>query len=296
MKNFTILVIVLFSIAIRVNAQIPNSGFENWNNYGTYWDPQDFFTGNSYASGSFHPVTRSTDHYPTTVGEYSIRIESKPNLIPNAAAFGIAVQNLTNVLPDGPSPYFPIVGHPTSLTGYYKYEPQDGDTMLIQIILFYNGSAVTAGSFTSTDTTTNWTSFIADLPVYISADSGSILLSAYRAEGHPPDYIPHGNSVLYVDNLNFNELINAVPDYTSKKTEFNLYPNPAFDIVSISRKQKINSDATLNIYNLLGEIVQSEKLNNGEQKINIEKLNSGVYIVEINESNLLERKRLIIQK
>ena len=296
MKNFTILVIALFTFAIRVNAQIPNNGFENWDNYGTYWDPQDFFTGNSYASGSFHPVTRSTDHFPSTVGEYSIRIENKPSLYPNGDAFGIVVQNLTNDLPDGPMPYFPIVGHPTSLTGYFKYEPQDGDTMLIQIALYNNGSIVSVGTFTSTDTTPNWTPFIADFPIYVSADSGTILLSAYHANGHPPQYVPQGNSVLYVDNLNFDELINAVPDYTSKKTEFNLYPNPAFDFVSISRKQKISLDATLNIYNLLGEIVQSEKLNIGQQKINIEKLNSGVYMVEINESNLSERKRLIIQK
>ena len=296
MKNVIIFVITLFSIATRVNAQIPNNGFENWDNYGAYWDPEDFFTGNAYASGSFHPVTRSAEHYPSTVGEYSIRIESKPSLYPNGDAFGVVVQNLTNVLPDGPMPYFPIVGHPTSLTGYYKYEPQDGDTMLIQIVLYYYGSIVSVGTFTSTDTTPNWTSFIADLPSYVSADSGTVLLSAYHAIGHPPEYVPQGNSVLYVDNLNFDELINAVPTFENNKTVFNFYPNPASNYISISRKQTNNSDAIINIYNLLGEVIQSEKLNVGKQKINIEKLKSGVYILEINESNLSERKRLVIQK
>lgn len=296
MKIFTILVIVLFIFAIRVNAQIPNNGFENWDNYGTYWDPQDFFTGNSYASGSFHPVTRSTDHFPSTVGEYSIRIENKPSLFPNGDAFGIVVQNLTNDLPDGPMPYFPIVGHPTSLTGYFKYEPQDGDTMLIQIALYNNGSIVSVGTFTSTDTTSNWTPFIADFPIYVSADSGTILLSAYHANGHPPQYVPQGNSVLYVDNLNFDELINAVPDYTSKKTEFNLYPNPAADKFFLKTTQANNSEIKINIYNLVGCLIKSETLFLNQLYIDTSDLADGTYMVEVNSEDCIETYKLLIQK
>lgn len=295
MKKFTIILTVLFAIMFKANAQIPNSGFEDWDTYPNYLEPMDFLTSNSYASTSFYPVTRSTDHYPSDIGNYSIRFENNTILLPNIDGFGFVLQNSSYVLLDGPAASFPIIGHPGSLTGYYKYSPQ-GDTMRILVVLYSNGVAVTGNSFTSSDTTADWTSFTIPIPSYVTADSGSILIAAYNADGYPPEYQPRGNSVLYVDNLNFDNLITSTQSQSIKKTLFNLFPNPASDVIVLNIDYTKNSDVLLNVYNLIGELVRSEKLNTNQEKINIGNLNNGVYMVEIKTTEWMEKQKLIIQR
>jgi PKD repeat protein/photosystem II stability/assembly factor-like uncharacterized protein len=184
-----------------------NFGFEEWTDKGDYLEPQSFATTNIFSPGTFYPVTRSDDHYPLSVGNYSIRLESKPSLIDSTYAYGVVLQNSSNIIYNGPGPSFPITGHPTSLTGYYKYFPQNGDTMHIEIGLYKNGEGISNNVFLSTSAATNWTSFNIPLPAYISADSGTILFATYNCNGPTEEYRPYGNSVLFLDNLNFDVLI-----------------------------------------------------------------------------------------
>ncbi len=296
MKNFTFILILFFLITLKTNAQIPNGGFENWDNIGSFMEPIGFLTPNSEAIGNFYPITRSTDHYPTFIGDYSIRMENNTSLLPDIDGFGVVLQNSSNNLFDGPNAAFPIIGHPTSLTGYYKYAPQNGDTLRIQIFLSNQGSLVMNESFVSTDTIEDWTSFTIPFSFYNVADSGSILISAYNADGFPPEFVPRGNSVLYIDNLNFDELLNTVFEQNAKKKLFDLYPNPASDFVTLKTDYINKTILTMNIYNLIGERVRTEKMNSTILKIPIETLNNGVYMVEINSKEMSEKQNLIIQR
>ncbi len=296
MKNFTLILITLFAISLQANAQIPNGGFEEWDNIGSFQEPVGFLTPNSEAIGPYYPITRSTDHFPASIGDYSIRIENNTSLLPNIDGLGIILQNTSNNLADGPGPTFPIIGHPTSLTGYCKYAPQNGDTMFILILLFNNGTAVAANSFLTTDSIFNWTPFTIPLSNYATADSGSILMGAYYANGHPPQFIPHGNSVLYIDNLNFDDLLTSVPEQNVKNNLFNIFPNPAFNNVTLEIDHRDNFGVSLNIYNIIGEIVRSEKIYQNQHHLNIDNFKSGVYMVEIKTNELRKIQRLIIQK
>jgi Secretion system C-terminal sorting domain len=289
MKKFTIILTVLFAMTIKANAQIPNGGFENWTTVGNYEDPTFWGSTNSYSTGPFYAITKSTDHYPITVGAYSVRIENDIALLPNYSARGFISTG-----PPPPSPNFPITGHPTSLTGYYKFAPLNGDTMFINIQLFKNGSSVSTGEYTSTASASNWTSFNITLSAYTNADSGNIILAAYYAPGF--NYVPQGNSVLYVDNLNFDNLITSVPEQTSEKTTFSLYPNPASDIVTLNIDNRNNADLTLNIYNVIGALVKSETTIKNNRQINIGDLNNGIYMVEINSNEWSGIQKLIIQR
>jgi hypothetical protein len=289
MKKFYLILTVLIALTIIANAQIPNSGFENWTTVGSYQDPTFWGSTNSYSTGPFYAVTKSTDHYPVTVGDYSVRIENNTALSPNYSGRGL----LTTV-PPPPSPNFPITGHPTSLTGYYKFAPLNGDTMYIYIQLFDNGSPVSNGIFTSTVSASNWTSFNIPFYNYTAVDSGSIMIAAYYTNGF--NYLPHGNSVLYIDNLNFDNLITSVSEQTSKNNLFNLYPNPASDIVTLNIDNVNNADLKLNIYNVIGTLVKSEMLKQNNRQINIGDLSNGVYLVTIKSKDWIENQRLIIQR
>lgn len=291
-KTLLLLTVLIASIS---KAQIPNNGFENWNNLGTYMDPQGFVTPNSLTT-TFYPITRSIDHYPTSIGNYSIRLENKPSLLPNPGALGLVLQNKSNVVMDGPGIAFPIAGHPTTLTGYYKFLPLNGDTMRIQVILFKNGSEVSSVSMTSTVTASSWNTFTISFPSYTSADSCSILMASYNCDGPPPSYVPHGNSVLYVDNLNFDFLLTSIVEQSTKATSFKLYPNPASNVVSLDSDKTYKTNLTINIYSVIGDLIYSESLQKDQRQINTSQLNNGIYTLEIKSEEGLEQQKFIIQK
>ena len=117
MKKIIIILYVLITLTITTKAQIPNSGFENWITIGSYENPNGWATTNSFSTGAFYAVTKSTDHYPATAGYYSIRIENDTALLPAYSGLGIIETGAIGTM----HPAFPIAGHPTSLTGYYKY-------------------------------------------------------------------------------------------------------------------------------------------------------------------------------
>lgn len=293
MKKFTIILTVLIALTITANAQIPNSGFEYWTTVGSYENSTGWNNCNSFSSGTFFPVTKSSDHYPLSVGNYSIRVENKIPLS-NCSSYGFA-QTCDNNNPCTPA--FPIIGHPTSLCGYYRCFPQNNDTIQIGLMLFNNGVWIAGAEFLCTQTVSNWTSFNIPISAYTTSDSATITVAAFYNDttcGFP--HGPFGNSVLYVDNLNFDNLITSVSEQTSENDAFVLFPNPASDIVTLSLTNPNNADLTLSIYNVIGTLVKSETLKQNNRQINIGDLRNGIYLVEIKSKEWSGKQKLIIQR
>lgn len=290
MKNFTILITVLIAMTITANAQIPNSGFESWTTGSSYQDPIGWATMNMACTGPFYSCTKSTDHYPLSVGDFSVRIENNTSLGQYTGGWGMIVTD-TFAYPFQPS--FSITGHPTSLCGYYKYLPQNNDTAWVVAVLFHGDSVLFTRQIKGIPTST-WSSFNIPFPPYTEADSATILFSAYYPTG--PTDGPNGNSVLYVDNLSFNSLISSVPENTIKNNLFILYPNPASDIVTLNIDKFVDAELTLSIYNIIGELISSELLHQNQQQINIRDLSNGIYMVEVKSKEWSEKQKLIIQR
>ena len=291
MRKFTIIFTVFFVIAVSVNAQITNNGFENWTTTGNYENPDGWATMNSLSTGPFYSCQKSSDPYPPNVGNYSIKINNDVSLTQLTGGWGIAV---TNAMDYPFKPAFHITGHPTSLTGYFRYISQNADSMFVKIILFNNGVIVANNEFSTGVTTISWTSFTIPIPTYTTADSATILLSAFYPTG--PTDGPNGNSSLKIDNLNFDVLISSVADQNPGTVLFSLYPNPASDIVTINIENNNNENVSLNIFNVVGSLVKSAILNQNQNEINVSDLSNGVYVVEFQSQGKSERQKLIIQK
>ncbi|MDD4210232.1 MAG: T9SS type A sorting domain-containing protein [Bacteroidales bacterium] len=292
MKKQYFLLFILLVLAFKINAQIPNNGFENWTTTGAYETPIFWTCGNSSSSGAFYPVTKSTDHYPTSMGSYSIRLENKLPLI-NGSSYGFAFTE--NGTENAGSPSFPLLGHPTSFCGYYKCFPLNNDTMQIGIMLFNNGEFVAGAELLCTDTVANWTSFNVPISTYTDADSACIAVAAfYNDTNCALPNGPYGNSVLYVDNLSFDSLITSVSERIDKCLSFNLFPNPAYDILNLDIENSNNSELMFNIYNMLGTLVKSERL--FSKQIYISDLCNGMYMLEIKSNERTYKQKLIIQK
>lgn len=291
MKKISFLLSILFAFILNINAQIPNHGFEDWTNFGNYEDPVGWATMNSISTGPFYSCTKSTDHYPATIGNYSVRLENNTSLTQMTGAFGMAVTD-TFAFPFQPA--FPVSGNPTSLCGYYKYFPQNNDSMWIKIFLFNNGLIVMDEQITYSNTASTWTPFTIPFDPYTTADSATIVICAFLPQGSTP--APFGNSVLYVDNLSFDNHITSVKDITADPWKFNIYPNPVSDIFTLDINETNIVDITLNIYNSVGKLVRTELLEKNLQQNNIGDLSDGIYMVEIKSKERVAIQKLIIQK
>ncbi|WP_431133638.1 T9SS type A sorting domain-containing protein [Psychroserpens mesophilus] len=78
---------------------------------------------------------------------------------------------------------------------------------------------------------------------------------------------------------------------TAEKHKFKIYPNPAENQVFIE-SESLN-EIIINIYNLIGENVLSRPLKNNF--VNVSSLNSGVYMLNIEQDNRTVTKKLIIR-
>jgi len=267
---------------------LPNGDFELWNSQTTE-EPNNWFTPNFMLPiGSSLPVTKTTDH---NFGEYAIRIENI--LTPNGWVYGWAFTGPQGET--GPLPGFPVTIKDSTLNGYYKFFPQNGDPMVIGVKMFEAGAEVGGGYFVNYSTVTEYTPFTTMINYnngYTGTpDSATILLLAF-AGGQSP----LGNSVLYVDDLSFDALINYDPELKPKVPKVYLYPNPAHDYVMFDLGDSQNYPVEIQIYSLLGKLLKSETAVQNRYEMNIRDLNTGVYLVSIITKNRSENQKLIIRR
>ena len=79
-------------------------------------------------------------------------------------------------------------------------------------------------------------------------------------------------------------------------SSFAIYPNPADKNINIEFSNSLNASGKLSIYSLNGREVLQQQLEAIDQaKINVDKLSSGVYILQLNVQNRSFTKKLIIQ-
>ncbi|MBN1462707.1 MAG: T9SS type A sorting domain-containing protein [Paludibacteraceae bacterium] len=291
MKKPPVILVLLIVISINAYAQIPNSGFEDWT--GTVEYPTSWLNCNM-AGGPTYPVSKSTDHYPTDVGSFSVKMETnfvQAQQLNCAHGFIKTGQYLGDF-----GPGFAIVGHPNSLCGYYKFLPENNDTMIISINLFLAGTIVASGSLTSTSTVSDWTPFNIPISSYITADSAEIGFSAYYSVYGQMPTGPWGNSVMYVDNINFDNLITSVSEMKSDNATYSLYPNPASNNVTVDINTTNKIDLTLNIYSVTGKLITSYSFLQDKYQMDVSNLENGIYFVEIISNQWKKSQKLIIQR
>jgi hypothetical protein len=101
--------------------------------------------------------------------------------------------------------------------------------------------------------------------------------------------VPSGSAVV----VKFKYIIgNSINDYSKNNTHFlNLYPNPASDKVTIITDMTEHS--VISIYNLQGEILLQQQIQQSKTNIDISGLAKGVYILRLNSNAWVEVSKLI---
>jgi bacillolysin len=82
---------------------------------------------------------------------------------------------------------------------------------------------------------------------------------------------------------------NSLNDQESIDEDFKVYPNPTKDILNV--KVFGIESANFKIVNVLGQTVKSGRLTN--EKINVSSLQSGMYVIEVNDGEEVMTKRFV---
>ena len=295
MKKFTIALTVLIALTNIANAQIPNNGFETWENYadnytGSVYEKPDLWNGSlpNNLVYSFS-IEKNLDNYPTGTGQYSMKIQ--PDIANGVRGVAISTDGADPMTDWIPKPSFAINNRPTSLFLYYKCLPFGGDTIIGKVYFYKNGVVIGNPIFGTTQTISSWTALEVPMTYYTLdvPDSATIFFVTGA-------YVQHTESILYIDNLSFDTLIiGSVSEQSLKKSFFNLYPNPASDIIILDINNSNNEIFEINIYDVIGKLMHSEILKQNQKQINIENLANGIYMVSVKSKNFIENQKLIIQ-
>jgi len=282
MKKSVILFLCLFS-GSAVFSQIPNSGFENWENYTDYGEGEQNCPPNVYQKPvswvgalprscqikSFS-IEKNSESYPAGTGSYSMVIKS--DTINDSNGIASSFENFAQ-WPFPPS--FPIHYRPTSLCLYYKFFPQYGDTMVVACRFYKNGVLIGNPAYTSLNTVSNWTALQIPMEYYTAEvpDSATILMTTFITR-------PHNNSRLYVDNISFDTFILAeTPSVSSSVPE--IYPNPSGDYLNF---KGLTGNQSLEVYDISGRCIMHTVLGINN-RMDVRVLSSGLYFIKIKSSD-----------
>jgi len=283
---------------------IPNGGFESWDsfsfdlldgweyldmyNYGFYLDPDDgTVVKNSDAqSGSYAAEVRNIDIGEETGMEFSGIVQGNMN---------------TQTADESGSPSFAIGHKPQALHGYYKFFPENGDSLLITCALFSDGVPIgNQRDLLITEPTAEYLPFTLDLNLSEFDDPDSATISV-----EPFYTIPLGLSRVIVDNFRFDgfsdELLVDQAEVPISSSEFSLelYPNPTNGILNWSASNFYGNELTISVIDLFGRSVAMERVHLGGKagsmsgQMDISDFSSGLYMVEVHSGLSRKTKYLV---
>ncbi len=289
------LIAAVFGFSSPLTAQIANGNFEKWSAVPYFENPDNWSTSNGAYKTTVGTVTRWG--IPQD-GQFAANLESKEidgKLIPGVVTTGKL--DTSNLKITGGQP---VSGRPVKLTGYYHYNPAaaSGDLASFEVLLSkwntvsnkrdtiaygqYLGDVFNVGTdFKAFEIPLNYT-------LTASPDSQLIIISSSKNRADAK-----AGSALWVDNLNFEELITGI-EASSGQASFIAYPNPAENQVKF-----ITGDTTASIliYDILGKKIDQLNVNNSETVLNTDTYGKGIYYYTVvSSANVILHKNKFIIK
>lgn len=280
----TLLASLLINFTFTMFAQVQNASLDSWdisNSNPTSW-MFDYGQGSDYGTNNylfgFYQEPYTTTAIAGVSGGSAALLESK-----NATNATVINAGLP-VIPGKLIGEWNYSGPDLASVSYsYDARPLAGDTALIQVVLYNFGGqtiAYTLDLITPAQATTGWTS--KTLP-FVSQNPGSIVKIEIWCQSSVTQSASGSltaGSTLKVDNFVLNANNASIEEEVA--LNFNVFPNPTNETLTVNSKMEIESIA---IISLDGKIVRTQAINGTSQEINVSDLNSGTYIYEVKTVN-----------
>lgn len=282
MKKIT-LAIMAISVSLCLNAQIPNNGFENWTNMGTYGNPDQWGTLNDFtASANTFTCTKGT---PGNPGTSYLKLVSK-SVTGMGIMPGIAVSGILNTGTMQAVSGFPFTGRPEFLEGKWQYMANGADMGYISVLLTrwniagQHRDTIASAYLSLPDMVMSWRNFSITLNYLSGADPDSAIITASASNAEGAAAV--AGSYLYLDALAFTGLVAGIIPKTNDVT-FRIYPNPVEGTLFINFAGNPAASFSLEIYDTFGQIVMSAEYPSLDRPIpvSVRYLEAGNYFVRI---------------
>lgn len=104
-----------------------------------------------------------------------------------------------------------------------------------------------------------------------------------------------GKDTLFIDDIEFiYKDHSGLSEYETRQHLLSVYPNPATDIITVSSPNLTNGE--MKIYNIIGEQIMMHKLSSETSNINVSNLPKGIYMVRVtDQKGIVGTKKLIIR-
>lgn len=80
-----------------------------------------------------------------------------------------------------------------------------------------------------------------------------------------------------------------------KELNISIYPNPVTNLLTIELEKELSKDLIIELYDVSGKLILSNKAEGSLQTLNLKNLNTGVYLVKVSNGNRNVVKRIIKQ-
>ena len=287
MKRIFLLSMFAILLPVALQAQIvPNGGFENW----TLGYPDNWFVSN--VPTLFTTVTQSSTAHS---GSSSVKGTVVPYL---TGVMGPVIQAGTTAQGFGVSQRYKTV------TGYYQFNPLQGDELVFNFDLYKGGNLIAVGGAIITASASSWTQFNIDFN-YVTSDTPDNCTIQILIVGPTSGTDYHAGSYFLLDDLNLSGTATSVNDKNIIPAKFSLeqnYPNPFNPSTIIRYNLPENSFVNLKVYNAIGKEVASlvnsvVPAGTHDVVFDASGLNSGVYFYTLKTgNNFVQTKKMILMK
>ena len=276
-------------------SQIPNGGFETWNNMGPYENPASWGTmNNTTAALSIFTATKAT---PGNPGSFYLRLTSKT--IGPGVVNGIAVCGKLDSLTMLPKSGIPYTTRPQSFTGRWQHMIYGTSQGSLSVTLTrWNTTTnmretVATANQTLSGMAMSWANFTINF-VYQNGSAPDTAIIFLKASGT----VPTNNDYLWVDNLAFTGIVAGTEELTSLNA-ISVFPNPVSHNLIVAINSTTEQETVIEIADLTGKVILKKDLGqikgNSESHIDISTLPAGTYLVSIITATGSETKKIIIE-
>lgn len=293
MRKITYFLLLVFG---KTFCQIPNSGFENWTNFGSYEDANGWISHN--ATAAFQGIFPCVKVSPGQTGNYCVSLVTN-TYMPSGSMAGIIFSGQP-ILPTSPSGQkfrgFPHTTRPLTLDGFCMHRsPLSNSNCQITVYATKwnpnNNSRDTICYMTSvfSGTVNSWTPFSINLSAgYKSMNNPDSCLITMKSNINTFNLSSSIGDFLTVDNLSFNGIMTSISEIKNKDIVY-VYPNPASQEINVISNN--NNLSEILILDNFGKLI----LKTDRTTIDISNLCKGIYVLKITDTKNSVWKKLIIE-
>ena len=268
LRHLSLLTLLTATVA---HAQIPNGGFEDWTDFGTYEDPAGWTSLNALTT-TFGGVLSCEQATPAAAGSYGVKVTSRD--IPGFGLFpGLLLTGNEEASADG----FPYTARPQALNGMWKAAIAAGDDGAVVVTLSrWNASlgereSIGAGIASVSGTVNAWTSFSADIDYTSTQNPDTATIAILSSAGLTGEAT--AGSTISVDDLSFGTAT-AIPELAA--ATLSTFPVPVVNELTVTAPAVMQE---LSLWSMDGRLVLATRPSDLRTTVNVSDLPSGTYAV-----------------